>query len=799
MSGIGEKVDFVFSQANNVCMFRKIFAFCWSVLFISSLSAQANTYRIRGVVTDNLTQQPLPGAHIQVEENESLFAVTGLDGDFEIEGLSPGRYNLKVSYLGYLNSSVLVEVTSGKEKVINISMEESTLSLDEVVVSASADKQRPVNSMSYASTRTFSVEETNKFAGAVDDPARMVQSYAGIAPTNDGSNYVSIRGNHPSGLLYRLEGIDIPNPNHFGDVASSGGGVAVISSQLLSNSDFSTGAFSAEYGNALSGIFDIKLRKGNNQKREWTIKAGFLGVEAACEGPISVKNKSSYLVNYRYSTLSLIDKLGVNLSGILNYSDLSYNLVFPMANNAQLSFFGINGWSNQNIDEDTSDVDFKPLSHQYQATFTSNVHANGVKYQQAIGKGFLTAIVSNGITKGGFQEDALTRWEDRIYFSKYNSENEINKWSTSWVYTQKMGKQWVVRGGIYADRLSFKFRYDKFSDEQQFYTLINDHNHTYMVRSFVQASFSFAPQWTVNAGMHATRFLLNNQTVVEPRLSLKYQVGDNTSMTVSYGKHSQIQPLMVYFLTPRDGSQNFYNKNLHMSRSDHYVFTLEHQFNKYTRLLIESYYQNLYDLPVGTDENDHFAIINQQFFFPDFALINKGKGRNSGIELTLERFLSKGLYFIVSASLSDAKYKTPTQSQWTNTRFNTRHSVLLTLGKEWKVGKSKRNIMGINVKNAWVGGQWDTPVDEKASQMEGKEVRKNDQAFSIKLRDFYKLDLGVKYRINKASRTATWSLDIMNATNHKNVGGVYYDVNYNETRSWTMMPMVPVLSYKLDF
>lgn len=776
-----------------------LMAFFYIFLASHSKAQSPSTYRLRGIVVDNVTQQVLPGAHVGIDELQDVHTITGLDGDFELTGLRPGRYTISVSYLGYKNAAVLVELTSGKEKVLTISLEEAPLSLDEVVVTASSEKQRPVNAMSYASTRTFSVEETNKFAGAVDDPARMVQSYAGIAPTNDGSNYVSIRGNHPSGLLYRLEGIDIPNPNHFGDVASSGGGVAVISSQLLSNSDFSTGAFSAEYGNALSGIFDIKLRKGNNQKREWTIKAGFLGVEAACEGPISKKNKSSYLINYRYSTLSLINKLGVKLSGVLDYSDLSYNLVFPMANNAQLSFFGINGWSSQNIDEDTADIEFKPLSHKYTARFTSNVHANGLKYQQAFGSGFLTAVISNGVTRGGLREDASTIWQDRSYFSKYNTENVINKWSSALVYTQRIGQKCIIRGGVYADRMSYQFHYDNFIDAQHFQTLINDKNHAYMMRAFVQTSYTLSPKWTANAGLHQVSFLLNKQTIVEPRLSVKYQASDNTSITASYGKHSQIQPLMVYFLTPGDGSDLKFNENLGMSRSDHYVITFEHQINKHTRLLAETYYQHLYNIPVGMGENATYAIINQQFFFPDFALNNLGKGRNIGLELTLERFLTKGLYFILSGSVSDAKFKTPATSAWTNTRFNTQHSILLTLGKEWKVGKEKRNVLGINLKNVWVGGQWDTPVDREASQSEGKEIRKTNEAFTLKLRDFYKLDVGVKYKINKANRTATWSLDLMNATNHENIGGVYYDVNYNEIRSWTMMPLVPVLSYKLDF
>ncbi|MFZ1749866.1 MAG: carboxypeptidase-like regulatory domain-containing protein, partial [Saprospiraceae bacterium] len=330
-------------------------------------------------------------------------AITDESGDFVIEGLPVGRHTLQVSYLGYVSFISTIEIKSGKELVLNVPMKEDILSLEEVVITAREEKSKPVNSLSYASTRTFSVEESNKFAGAVDDPARMAQSFAGVVPTNDGSNYISIRGNSPSGLLYRLEGIDIPNPNHFADVASSGGGVSVMSSQMLANSDFSTGAFSAEYGNALGGVFDLKLRKGNNSKTEYTFKAGFLGMEAAIEGPFSKNYKGSYLINYRYSTLSLINKLGVGLTGVLNYSDLSYNINLPIHKAGHLSLYGINGWSNQKIAETLEDIDAEKgaTSHISDGYFLSNMSVNGAKYTASTSKnGFLSAIMAYSSSKG---------------------------------------------------------------------------------------------------------------------------------------------------------------------------------------------------------------------------------------------------------------------------------------------------------------------------------------------------------------------------------------------------------------
>jgi hypothetical protein len=756
-------------------------------------------YSMRGVVTDAITQQPLIGALCYMEKSEHLSSITDENGEFRIEGLEIGRQMLKVTYLGYENFSAMLEITSGKELVVNVGMREDIKALDEVVITADGEKNKPVNTMSYASTRTFSVEESNKFAGAVDDPARMVQSFAGVVATDDGSNYVSIRGNHPSGLLYRMEGIDIPNPNHFGDVASSGGGVSVLSSQVLANSDFSTGAFSAEYGNAIGGVFDIKLRKGNNQKNEFTLKAGFLGMEAAIEGPFSKKYKGSYLVNYRYSTLSIIDKLGVDLNGVLNYSDLSYNIHLPLGKRNTLSFFGISGWSNQKVDESLEDLDTDQgaLAHKSDGKFLSNLTTNGVKYNTTIHKnGFLSAIVAYSRTLGGYRESVNTEYPDYSYFNKINFENSNDKLSSALTYTQKINRKMTLRSGVYYDYLSFEALYNKYTTESDFINLVNRTDNSALARAYSQLQYRINERWTTNIGLHYANFMLNNKQVIEPRGNIQYSLNPSSSISLAYGRHSQIQPLMVYFVKSNEGE--FMNEDLDFTKANHLVLTYQLDITKHTRIKSEIYYQSLSDIPVGMGENRNYAMVNQQFFFPDFALTSEGKGRNLGLEITLERFLHKNWYYILTGSIFDSKYKTPT-SAWTNTRYNAGHSAISTIGKEWVVGRKKRNTFGINIKNAWVGGQWDTPIDREASRLQQKEVRDESKPFSVKFDDFYKLDVGVKYKRNKTNFTSTLSLDLMNATNSKNTGGVTYDVHNDKITEWNMMPFVPVLSYKVEF
>jgi hypothetical protein len=780
----------------NKLILAAMFITLWHGLWSQSQSV----YVLRGIVADEVTQQPLIGALVYVVNHENNATTTNESGEFAIEGLPVGRHNLQVSYLGFVPFSTLVEIKSGKEQVVQVMMKEAIKTLDEVTVTANAEKAKPINSFAFASTRTFSVEESSKFAGAVDDPARMAQSFAGVIPTDDGSNYVSVRGNHPSGLLYRLEGIDMPNPNHFGDVASSGGGVSILSSQVLSNSDFSTGAFSAEYSNALGGVFDIRLRKGNNSKNEFTLKAGFLGMEAAIEGPFSKKYKGAYLVNYRYSTLSLINKLGVDLTGVLNYSDLSYHVHLPVNGKGTFSLFGINGRSNQKIEENLDDINPESgaLSHLSDGAFVSNMSMNGAKYAVSTKKnGFFNAIVAYSTNKSGFDEDIKTVYKDYTYFSKFNISQYAHKYSVATHFTQKINSLIHVKTGLYYDILGYRLRYDDYQNESSYTTIINRNDQTSVARGYGQVNIRWNDKWSVNVGAHYSYFLLNSHNVFEPRVNLKYTFNDKSNVALSYGRHSQLQPLIVYFI--KNEREELINKNLDFTKAQHLVLTYNYDINAHFRFKTEVYFQQLRKIPVGMDGHKNYSIINQQNFFPDFKLVNEGKGRNMGLEVTLERFLHKNWYYILTASVFDSKYKTPNLSRWNNTRYNVRYSSIWTIGKEWLVGKNKRNTLGVNVKNAWIGGQWDTPVDRAASQLEKKEVRDEANPFSVKLKDFQKLDVGIRYKRNKNKYTSTLSLDLMNATNHKNVGGITYDIQNDRLKEWTMMPFVPVMSYKVEF
>ena len=299
---------------------------------------QKLTQTIRGIVVDSKTNVPIEYASVYILGEPSLNSSTDSLGNFRIGNVPIGRYNIQASFTGYHTSIISeVSVTSSKEVYVEIPMDENIQYLAEVLVKPEIKKDRTINPMAITGGRMISMEEAGRFANGFDDPARLSAAFAGVAG-DIGTNAVAIRGNSPQFTQWRLEGIEIPNPTHFADLSGLGGGfLSALSTQVIGNSDFYNGAFPAEYNNVLSGVFDMHLRNGNNQKYEHAFQVGLMGIDLSSEGPISKKRGSSYLVNYRFSTTSLASGNDLNLK----YQDLSFKLNFPTSKAGTFSIWGL--------------------------------------------------------------------------------------------------------------------------------------------------------------------------------------------------------------------------------------------------------------------------------------------------------------------------------------------------------------------------------------------------------------------------------------------------------------------------
>ncbi len=678
------------------------------------------TQTIRGKIVDQILQQPIAGATVQITAiNRSV--ISDENGSFRITGVPIGNHHLSVTHLSYKPSfAENVVVNSGKEVVLTLAMETDIRAQQSVEVVAKSRKYRPLNDMSLVSARAFTVEETQRYAAAVNDPLRMATSFAGVMSADDGNNDIVVRGNSPTGLLWKMEGIEIPNPNHFSSAGSSGGGISILSAQLLSNSDFVTGAFAAEYGNALSGVFDLHLRKGNNEKREYSLQAGLLGLNVAAEGPIMPFYKGSYLINYRYSTLQMLKKMGLDVGGggTTNFQDLSFNIFLPTNSKGQFTVFGFTGISDQDNEIDRDSSKWESEGDRYGGTFKSNTTALGVTHSIGLGnKSQLKSAASYSSSLNAYTEDYLQKNGDILnsYINNYRTEKLVG----SITLNHRLSNKSNVRAGIIGSSIHYKYYLKAWENPgEPVEERIRAGGNTQTIQAFAQWQMRPIEKLTIEGGLHYLRLLLNNTSSVEPRASLKYQLNNSNSVSFGYGLHSQVQALGVYFakkLSP-EGSTMLPNKNLGFTRAHHFVASYQHVFNKTLRFKAEAYYQHLFNVPVSIYDSLTFSVLNIRGDYVSDALTNKGKGRNVGIDLTLEKNLGSNYYFILNNSIYRSTY-TAHDGVWRSTRFNGNRLTNFTGGKEWSLKEGKK-VIGVNIKVINAGGYRTTPIDESQSKPE---------------------------------------------------------------------------------
>lgn len=784
-------------------MLKRLLTLIVMLVSVMSLSAQQLTQTIRGTVVDKISKTPLPGAAVMLLGTEPMMGTTtDADGNFKLQQVPIGKHTVRISFIGYEEMTLPnIIVNSGKEVVLNIPIEESIVQMETVVIEGAIDKNKPLNDMAVVSARTFSVEETRKFAAAVNDPARMAASYAGVVSTGDMNNTISIRGNSPYGLVWRMEGVEIPNPNHFANVATSGGGISILSSQLLTNSDFMTGAFPAEYGNALAGVFDLNLRKGNNEKREYTIQAGFLGIDLAAEGPFSKNYNGSYLINYRYSTLSILSNLGVEVGdGVTNFQDISFNFHFPSKRFGNFSLFGFGGLSSDKLDAERDSLTWESTDDRYNYNFFSNTGAAGLRHSITLSpETYLqSAIVLSGNDQGDFAE----RLNDEYNPVLEGRESNVNtKLMISTVLNHKFNARNSIRTGIYSNQYYYRLRERDLNEETNTMDVsLNVKGFTTLQQYFFQWAYRASERLTFNTGLHFLYLDENNSSSLEPRASVKYELNDQQSLSLGYGLHSQMQPMGIYeaqFQT-EDGTIVKPNKNLDLNKAHHIVLAYDRAINDHLRLKVETYYQRLYNIPVKDDPTSSLAASNNEDGYITDSLVNKGVGRNYGVELTLEQFTHNDLYFLLSTSLYDSKYKA-LDGVWRDSRFNGNYAVSFTAGKEWKSSGRKNKVYGVNIRTISSGGFRTTPIDLERSIAAGETKYIESERYSEKLTDYFRTDLRLSMKRNRPKSTTTLALDIQNVTNNKNLGGQYFDVESREIKKWYQLPLLPVLSYKIEF
>lgn len=764
--------------------------------------AQKNTQTIRGVVTDVEAGFPLPGASVVVEKNGVQKATaTDAGGAFVIPGVEVGRYSVKVSFVGYETVELPeIMVSSAKEVVLDVKIKEQVTKMEDVTVRAKIKKDAPLNTMATVSARSFSVEETRRYAGSLDDPARMASAFAGVATGNVQDNAIIVRGNAPRGIVWRLEDVQIPNPTHFADGNVSGGGfVTMFSSQLLTNSDFYTGAFPSEYGNGLAGVFDMKLRNGNNQQREHAVQVGVLGIDVASEGPFKKGKQASYLFNYRYSSLALIKSL-INTEQVPKYQDLSFKLNFPAGKKGTFSLWGIGGLDKNAEPTTTDSTEWKTSWDRTKYDWKAYTGASGFSHHVSLGQKTyvnttLAATAYDAYYTEKYMTDSLTLMDDndiRITSGKYVASTYIN---------HKFSPKLVNRTGFTANNVFYNLKLNTVFDHKPPMTsIVDDKGQSVLLQTYSQWKSNLTDFMVLNAGFYSQYLTLTGKATFEPRAAMKWNIDEKNALSLGYGNHSQMEDLRFYLakVTSTDGTVSQPNKDLKFARAHHIVLSYDRKLTESIRVKVEPYYQYLYNIPVIHDSVESMLNFAQDWFIDD-KYVNEGTGQNYGVDLTLERFLANNFYYLVTASVFDAKYA-GTDGKMYNGRFNRNYVFNVLGGKEFYVGKDKENILGLNVRLSYKGGDRTYFVDIDKSEAARDIVYDYSRPFSRRMPDVWTTDFTFTYRKNKKHYSSEWALQFKNVIASKDNYDDYYNlIDKKVVLGEGAKISVPSLSYKIEF
>ncbi len=776
--------------------------------FLNVIAQNGIQQIVRGNVLDKFNKQAIKDVTIIIKGDKDFIAYSNVEGNFEAT-LPIGRYNILVQHINYQTQAFNnLYVSSAKQLVLNLELDLLVAtSLKAVTIKGSKPKAKALNEMSLVSARQFSVEEANRYAGSLGDPARMAQNFAGVLSNGDRRNDIIVRGNSPLGISWRLQDIEIPNPNHFSGIGNTGGAISILNNNNLSNSDFLTGAFAPQYGNALAGVFDLQLRNGNNQTSEYMAQFGMNGLEFGAEGPISKKNKSSFIVNARYSTLEIFDALKINLgaNAQAKYRDITFKLNFPTKKIGTFAFWGIAGLNttvSYSKNYDSTGKKLNPRPKGFDTYFDNSMSAIGVNHTYNINKNtnskLVLAFTFNGnethVDSLFENETKKFNWLDRVY-----KETRVN-------LLYQLNKRWSSKNqtqlGAYITNINFNIKDSLyFGPVFKYLKILTFNGSTFLNRFFVQHQYKPTNKLTLIGGMHTMHFSLNNSNAIEPRFALKYQIAKKISLYTGVGLHHQLQPFTTYFYN-RTGlgsiKDSFTNKNLDFIKSKHFIVGADYMPFANYRAKVEAYYQNISGAAVESTPSS-YSVLNEGAYYytiPKPYSTNAGKGYNYGLELTLEKFFSNQFYFLSTNSVYNSRYK-GSDNIWRSSAFNSSWTSAWLAGYEFKA--TKYNLLNINLKLSALGGRRYSPVDEVNSKLIGETRFIEAKAYSLRFPTYFRPDIKLSYKINRKKTAHIIALNIDNFINKQNIQNIEYDKVRDNVGYSYQTGLFPVVQYKLDF
>jgi hypothetical protein len=759
--------------------------------------------KIQGIVRDKVSFQPISGANIILTNTSDLSTsgqTSGEDGKFIFESVNLGRYRLVFSYVGYQTYTISeLLVSASRDVFLDIQLDLGAMVLEEVVVDAAI----PEEHISMLGKQPITVEQTLRYAATFYDPARLSTSFPGVATFNDQNNNIVIRGNSPNGVAWRLEGVDIVNPNHLTNAGTftdrpvqSGGSVNILSSQLLGTSSFLNGAFDATYGNAMSGVFDMKYRNGSTEEVKYTTQLSLLGLDFSVEGPLSKSKNGSFIANYRYSTIGLLSAMSLDLGDeAITFQDLSFHVNTTSEKGSTWSVFGLGGNSRNEFISERDSLTWEFGKDSQDILYKGRMFGFGISNRHPISS---KTYLWNSIAYSTLDNERLAYDLDSVYNQLLRSIDENKSEIFSWrsELSTKISPSSSLSAGFHLSYL-----YDEIYSDSLFGLVALGEGDSWLIQPFFNLTQVLSNRFSYNLGLRYLNHTLSGAESLEPRLSLKLQINENNNLNLRYGLHSLLQTPGTYFYSGRDlnGDLVNTNKKLGLTKAHHIVLGYNYSVNQSIKLNAEVYYQDLYNVPVSRFSQNTFSVLNQIEGFVFEALENTGTGENYGIDIMFRKTFSNDIYYLANASLYESKYKGSDGIERA-TRFNGNYSINFTGGKEFKkIRADFEKTFGINLGIVYLGGFRDTPIDDVQSEIEGRTVYVSDEAFTIKMKDYARINLRLSWVKDKPDYTRTISVDIQNLTNRENIAYSYYDTEVQDIVVQNQLGIIPILAYRLEF
>ncbi len=754
--------------------------FLFSMLCVP-LVAQTTSV-LRGTVVDAATQSAITGAVVRVMVGDSNHvATTDEQGAYRFGSIPTGVHALEVAHARYASSAPLeVWVRAGRTETVDIELHATGRELGGLDVQADAPQRTaPLG------THVLTVEQTLRYPATFFDPARLATTAPGVASANDQANHMSVRGNGPASTAYLLEGAEIVTPNHLTNAGTAtdlptltGGGTTILSAQMLGTSRLLTGGFGASYGNALGGIMDMHLRRGATDRQAYTLQAGLLGIDLSTEGPFVRDGRSSYVVNYRYSTLGLLGSMGVDLGDeAIDFQDLSFHVSVPF-DRGSLSIFGMGGISSNRFtaledtalwefDKDSQNIDYAASMGAAGATFRWRLGENTVWHTTAVISANEQERTADGVYFGTFAVDTYARLLERkaSFVSRLNGA-----WGarTAWTAGASAMQRTVVKD------LGFG----------------TDADTTWLLRPFAQVEHDLNERLHVELGMAVAACTFSSVWVPEPRALLVWRPGRSNALSLAAGQRSQLSQVQNFF----DGSLfGIIRPPIGPTRLQEVVLAYDQPLTPQLVLHAEVYHQQLRDVPVSAwwSVSNGFSMLNQWDEVDYILLQPTGTGTNTGVELGVQRRMHHGLFYTVNATWLDATFTDASEERY-GSRWNTTAMGNLIVGKEFEKQKeSMKRTWGVNGRVAVMGGQRYTPLDAVGFA--------TDEAWSAQYDTYQRIDLRVYLKREHTRRTGMWALDLLNLAGAQNVGYIYFDRRKNEVVTKYQLGLIPNISYRIEF